>query len=147
LFNGANGIKATSREASVYGGTTPTTPTTPPASPSATPSTPPSTPPPAGRSCTATYAVTGQWGGGFQGAVTVKAGSAAITSWTVTWTWPSGQRFSNTWNATVTTSGDTVTARNASYNGSLPAGGSTSWGFTAGYTGTNTAPTATCTAA
>ena len=141
LFNGANGIKATSREASVFGGTPPTT--TPP---SPSPSTTPSTPPPAGRQCTAAYAVTGSWGGGFQGAVTVKAGAAAITGWTVTWTWPSGQRFTNTWNAAVTGSGDAVTARNLSYNGSLPAGGSTSWGFTASFTGTNTAPTATCAA-
>ncbi len=141
LFNGANGIKATAREATVFGGTPTTSPTT---SPSA--STSPSTPPPAGRQCTATYAVTGQWGGGFQGAVTVKAGAAAITSWTVTWTWPSGQRFTNTWNAAVTGSGDAVTARNMPYNGSLPAGGSTTWGFTGSFTGANTAPTATCTA-
>ena len=141
LFNGANGIKATSREASVFGGTPPTT-TPPSPSPSGTPS----TPPPGGRQCTATYAVTGSWGGGFQGAVTVKAGGAAITGWTVTWTWPSGQRFTNTWNAAVTGSGDAVTAKNLSYNGSLPAGGSTSWGFTASSTGTNTAPTATCAA-
>jgi len=141
LFNGANGIKATSREASVFGGTPPTT--TPP---SPTPSSTPSTPPPAGRQCTATYAVTGSWGGGFQGAVTVKAGAAAITGWTVTWTWPSGQRFTNTWNAAVTGAGDAVTAKNLSYNGTLPAGGSTSWGFTASFTGTNTAPTATCAA-
>jgi mannan endo-1,4-beta-mannosidase len=153
IFNGANGIKATSREASVYGGTIPTTPTTtpttPPTTPPTSPSTPasPSTPPPAGKACTASYAVTGQWGGGFQGAVTVKAGGAAISSWTVTWTWPSGQRFTNTWNAAITGSGDAVTAKNLSYNGSLPAGGSTSWGFTASFTGANTAPTTTCTAA
>lgn len=126
LFNGPNGIKATSREATVYG-------------------TPPSSPP--ARACTATYAITGQWTGGFQGAVTVKAGTAAIRSWTVTWTWPDGQRFTNAWNAAVTTSGDAVTARSLSYNGSLPAGGSTSWGFTAAWTGTNTTPAATCTAA
>src|SRR4029453_7706225 len=42
LFNGANGIKATSREASVFGGTPPTTPpTSPPVSPTPGPSTPP----------------------------------------------------------------------------------------------------------
>ena len=64
----------------------------------------------------------------------------------MTWTWPSGQRFTNTWNAAVTSSGDAVTARNMPYNGSLAAGGSTTWGFTASTTGTNTAPTATCTA-
>ncbi|WP_372443935.1 cellulase family glycosylhydrolase [Nucisporomicrobium flavum] len=141
LFNGANGIKATSREASVYAGSS-----TPPSTPPSGPSTPPSNPP-AGKSCSAAYAITGQWGGGFQGAVTVKAGSAAISSWTVTWTWPNGQRFTNTWNATVTTSGDAVTARSMSYNGSLPAGGSTSWGFTASSTGTNTAPAVSCAAA
>jgi mannan endo-1,4-beta-mannosidase len=147
LFNGANGIKATSREASVYGGTQPSTPPASPSTPPASPSTPPPSSPPAGKQCTATYAVTGQWGSGFQGAVTVKAGAAAISSWTVTWTWPSGQRFTNTWNATISGTGDAVTARNMSYNGSLPAGGSTSWGFTASSTGTNTAPTATCAAA
>ncbi|MEV4708833.1 cellulase family glycosylhydrolase [Actinoplanes sp. NPDC049316] len=141
LFNGANGIKATAREASVYAGTS-----TPPSTPPSNPSTPPSNPP-AGKSCSAAYAITGQWGGGFQGAVTVKAGATAISSWTVTWTWPDGQRFTNTWNATVTTSGDAVTARSMSYNGSLPAGGSTSWGFTASSTGTNTAPAVSCAAA
>jgi mannan endo-1,4-beta-mannosidase len=144
LFNGANGIKATSREATIYGGTPPTSPSSPPTSPSSPP-TSPSTPP-AGRGCTASYAMTGSWGSGFQGAVTVTAGSAAITSWTVTWTWPSGQQFTNTWNASVTSSGSAVTARNMPYNGAVPAGGSTSWGFTASSTGTNTAPSPTCTA-
>jgi mannan endo-1,4-beta-mannosidase len=144
LFNGANGIKATSREATIYGGTPPTSPSSPPTSPSSPP-TSPSTPP-AGRGCTASYAMTGSWGSGFQGAVTVTAGSAAITSWTVTWTWPSGQQFTNTWNASVTSSGSAVTARNMPYNGAVPAGGSISWGFTASSTGTNTAPSPTCTA-
>ena len=105
---------------------------------------PPTTAP--ARGCTASYAVTGDWGSGFQGAVTVTAGSAAITGWTVTWTWPSGQRFSNTWNATVTTNGAAITARNAPYNGSLAAGARTSWGFTASRGATNTAPTVSCTA-
>jgi mannan endo-1,4-beta-mannosidase len=140
LFNGANGIKATSREASVYSGSTPP-PSTPP------PSTPPPSTPPATGACTAAYAVTGQWGDGFQGAVTVTAGAAAIRGWTVTWTWPSGQRFTNTWNATVTTSGSAITARNMSYNGSLAARASTSWGFTAAYSGTNAAPAAVSCAA
>ena len=151
LLNGPNGIRATSREASVYGGSTPPTSTppssTPPSSPP--PSSPPSSPPPSSppaRGCSATYAVTGDWGAGFQGAVTVTAGSAAITGWTVTWTWPNGQRFSNTWNATVTTSGDAVTARNAPYNGSLPAGARTTWGFTATRGAANTVPAVSCTA-
>jgi hypothetical protein len=39
-----------------------------------------------------------------------------------------------------------VTASNAPYNGTLGAGASTTFGFTASYTGSNTAPaTLTCT--
>jgi mannan endo-1,4-beta-mannosidase len=163
IFNGANGIKATSQEASVYGGTTtpttaPTTtptsrpPTTPPTTvpttpPTTGPTTPPTTAPtnpPAAGACTAAYTVSNSWGGGFQGTVTIKAGSAAISSWVVDWAWPNGQRLTNSWNASVTGSGDTVTARNMPYNGSLAAGASTSWGFTASYTGTNGTPTVTC---
>ncbi|MBO3737847.1 cellulase family glycosylhydrolase [Actinoplanes flavus] len=144
LFDGANGIKATSRQATVFG-----------AQPSTSPSNwPPSDPPPSSPSssaptgaCAATYRVTNSWPGGFQGDVTVTAGSAAITAWTVSWTWPNGQRFSNTWSATVTTSGETVTAKNAAWNGRLAARATTSWGFTGTFTGANTAPaTVTCTA-
>ena len=149
LFNGANGIRATAREASVYGGTTPppttSSPTPPPTTTSPTPP-PTTTPPPAGGGCSATYAVTGSWGGGFQGAVTVTAGSSAIRSWVVTWTWPGGQAITNSWNASVTSSGAAVTARNMSYNGSLAAGTGTSFGFIASATGTP-APTLTCAAA
>ncbi|GIE95476.1 cellulase family glycosylhydrolase [Paractinoplanes rishiriensis] len=156
IFNGANGIKATSREASVYGGTTPTTqPTTPPTTqpttpPTTQPTTPPTTQPttpPATGACSATYAVSNSWGNGFQGTVTVTAGAAAINGWVVNWTWPNGQRFTNSWNASVTSSGDSVTARNMPYNGSLAARGSTSWGFTASFNGTNNTPTVTCAAA
>ena len=154
LFNGANGIRATSREASVYGGTTPTTPsttrpTTPPTTPPTTtpPTTPPTTTPAPGRGCTATYVLGGQWGTGFQAEVRVTAGSSAISGWTVTWTWADGQRFTNTWNAAVTTSGNAVTARNMSYNGSLAAGATTSWGFTASRGATNSVPAVSCTAA
>jgi mannan endo-1,4-beta-mannosidase len=145
LFNGANGIKATSREATVYGGAGPTDP--PPSSTPPPSTTPPTTTPPPARGCTAAYTVGGQWGTGFQGAVTVTAGSAAITGWTVTWTWPDGQRFTNTWNASVSGTGDAVTARNMPYNGSLAAGASTSWGFTASRGATNTAPVLSCAAA
>ncbi|HEX9999302.1 MAG TPA: cellulase family glycosylhydrolase, partial [Actinoplanes sp.] len=159
FINGANGIKATSKEATIYGGgttTTPptTTPTTPPTTtpPTTTPptTTPPTTTPPttpASGGCSAVYAVNSSWSGGFQSTVTVSAGSAAIRSWTVTWTWPSGQRISNAWNASVTSTGETVTATNAAHNGALTPGASTSWGFLGSYTGSNTAPTVTCAAA
>ncbi|GIF39409.1 cellulase family glycosylhydrolase [Actinoplanes xinjiangensis] len=143
LFNGANGIKATSREASVFGGTNSPSPGGPSSSNPPSPST---GNPPAG-GCTATYAVTNSWTGGFQGTVTVKAGTSAITGWTVTWTWPDGQRFTNSWNATVSSSGETVTARNAAYNGRLAAGAEAAWGFTASRGTSNNNPAVTCAAA
>ncbi|TQJ21209.1 mannan endo-1,4-beta-mannosidase [Micromonospora sp. A202] len=142
LFNGANGIRQTAREASVFSSLPPTTP--PPTTPPPT-TPPPTTPPPAG-GCTATYTVTGQWQGGFQGEVRVTAGSAAITGWTTRWTFANGQSVSQTWSATVTSSGATVTARNVDYNGRLAAGASTTFGFIGGWTGTNGLPAVSCTA-
>ncbi len=92
----------------------------------------PTTPPAGGGRCTATYAIVGQqWPGGFQGAVTVTAGSSAISSWTVTWQLASGQTITQSWSTTLSTSGSAVTARNVSYNGSLGAGASTQFGFLA----------------
>jgi chitin-binding protein len=125
----------------------PTTPTTPPTTPT-TPPTNPTTPPqpPATGACSATYAITGSWQGGFQGDVRVTAGAAAIRGWTVRWTFPNGQTIGNSWGATVTASGSAVTATNAAYNGSLSAGASTTFGFIGSWNGTNGVPTLTCSA-
>ncbi|OON31202.1 cellulose-binding protein, partial [Micromonospora sp. Rc5] len=100
--------------------------------------------PPASAGCSAVYKSTGQWSGGFQGEVEVTAGSSPIRGWTVTWTWSGGQQIASSWSATVTTSGSTVTARNASYNGTLAAGGKASFGFTG--SGAASTPTLSCTA-
>uniref|UniRef100_UPI0035A25764 cellulose binding domain-containing protein n=1 Tax=Microbispora amethystogenes TaxID=1427754 RepID=UPI0035A25764 len=83
------------------------------------------------------------WGGGFQSEVTVRAGSSAVNGWTVKWAWPGGQTISSLWNGVSSGSGSSVTVRNESYNGSIAAGGSTTFGFTAN--GTAATPTATCT--
>ncbi|MCE6995062.1 cellulose-binding domain-containing protein [Saccharothrix sp. S26] len=72
------------------------------------------------------------------------AGATPITGWTVSWTFTSGERINSSWSATLTTSGSTVTARNAAYNGSVGAGASTTFGFVA--SGTAGSPTLTCTA-
>ncbi|TDB75561.1 cellulase family glycosylhydrolase [Micromonospora sp. KC723] len=148
IFNGADGIKQTAREASVYGGTTPTPSSPTPSSPapsSPAPSSPaPSSPAPGG--CTATYTVVNSWAGGFQGEVRVTAGNAAVNGWTVRWTFTNGQVISQAWNAEVTRSGSAVTARNVSYNGRLGAGASTSFGFVGSWNGTNPVPTVTCAA-
>jgi len=97
-----------------------------------------------GKVCSAAYAVTGQWTGGFQGNVTVTAGSSAISGWKVAWTFANGQTVSQSWSATVTSSGSAVTATNLSWNGALGAGANTSFGFLASWNGTNTVPTVTC---
>ncbi|MCI4061302.1 family 43 glycosylhydrolase [Micromonospora sp. R77] len=121
-------------------------PTPPPSSPppSPTPTPPPSSPPPAGGACSASYRTTNTWSGGFQGEVTVTAGTAAITGWTVQWTLAGGQSISQVWNGTLTTSGTTATVRDVSYNGPLSAGGSTTFGFLAN--GPTSTPSLTCTA-
>ncbi|WP_305883816.1 cellulase family glycosylhydrolase [Actinoallomurus soli] len=98
--------------------------------------------------CTAAYHVDNDWGNGFTATVTVKnSGTAATKGWKVTWSFGGNQAVSNGWSATVTQSGAAVTATNASFNGGLNPGASTSFGFQATYSGSNTAPTPTCTAA
>ncbi|NES28267.1 cellulose-binding protein [Micromonospora terminaliae] len=118
---------------------TTTPPTTPP--PTTTPPTtpPPTTPNPAG-ACTATYRITGQWSGGFQAEVQVTNGGSPVRGWSVSWNYANGQQVSSAWNATVSTNGTLVTARNAAYNGTLAAGASTSFGFVGTSGGTNPVP-------
>jgi endoglucanase len=126
--------------------TTTPPPTTPPRTttpPPTTTSTTTTTPPPATGACSATMAITGSWQGGFQGEATVKAGNSAITAWTVKWNLASGQTITQLWNGALTTSGSAVTVKNLSYNGSLAAGATTSFGFTAN--GVASTPALTCT--
>ena len=70
----------------------------------------------------------------------------ALSGWTTSFTLPGSTRIQNAWSAEVPGTGPIVTAANAPWNGSLPAGASTTWGFVA-TGGAPTAPiTATCTA-
>jgi mannan endo-1,4-beta-mannosidase len=137
IFNGPNGIGATAREATIYSGaTTPPVTTSPPAT----------TTPPGDGECTAAYSVVGQWPGGFQGEVRVTAGDSAISGWTVTWAFANGQTVTHHWNATVTSDVSSVTASNLSYNGSLAAGASATFGFLGSWNGVNSVPTVSCSA-
>ncbi|WP_033345141.1 lytic polysaccharide monooxygenase auxiliary activity family 9 protein [Catenuloplanes japonicus] len=117
---------------------------TPTPSPSATANPTPTLNP--GGACTATYAVTSQWNGGFQADVKIVNGGSAVKGWSVAWYWANGQTVTQSWGATVTTNANGLTvARNAAYNGTLPANGSTSFGLIGTSTGTNTSPTLSCT--
>ena len=93
--------------------------------------------------CSATYQSVNTWQGGFQGQITVTAGNSAISGWTVTWTLASGQSISQIWNATLTVTGSTAKATSLSWNGSLAAHASTSFGFLGN--GNASTPTLTCT--
>ncbi|MFG3679812.1 cellulose-binding domain-containing protein [Micromonospora chalcea] len=81
-----------------------------------------------------------QWPGGFTASVKVSPGDSAVSGWTVTWTYAGDERVTNGWNATVSQSGSTVTARNMSYNGSIPAGGSTEFGVQGTFSAAGGAP-------
>ncbi|WP_026924954.1 lytic polysaccharide monooxygenase auxiliary activity family 9 protein [Glycomyces arizonensis] len=102
------------------------------------------TDPPADGECTATYTVANAWGGGFTANVEV-ASTGGSGSWEVSWTWPGDQQVTNSWSATLSQSGSSVSATGASYNDTLASGQSTSFGFNATYGGSNTAPDLTCT--
>ena len=91
--------------------------------------------------------VESQWNDGFSATVTVNnTGTVATKTWNVTWTWPGNQAITSSWNATATSSGSAVTAVNMSYNNAIAPGGNTTWGLQATFSGTNTAPTLSCSA-
>jgi cellulase/cellobiase CelA1 len=93
--------------------------------------------------------VPNQWGNGYvaQPVRVTNTGTSTITGWTVTFTLPAGHAITGSWNATLTTNGQTVTARGVSHNSTLAPGASGEWGFQASRPDGNTAvPTAaTCT--
>jgi endo-1,4-beta-xylanase len=93
-----------------------------------------------GGGCSATPTTQTQWDNGYviQPVTVTNTGSAGITSWTVTFTLPAGHVVTGFWNAVVTVSGQTVTAKNLSYNGTLAPNASTSFGFQASRPSGNT---------
>ncbi len=105
-------------------------------SPSASPSTRPA-------SCAVSYVRNSEWSGGVVAQVTIKnTGTAAVSGWTLGFTFPGDQKITNAWNATVTQTGAVVSAANASYNPTIPAGGSVSFGFQASWHTSDANPTA-----
>ncbi|WEH19877.1 GDSL-type esterase/lipase family protein [Streptomyces sp. VNUA24] len=100
--------------------------------------------------CGAVFRATNVWQGGYQGEVTVtNTSSSAVAGWTVTVVPAGGARLTQVWNGTSATAADgTVTVTNASWNGTLAAGASASFGFVASAPTTAGTPSATvgCTA-
>ena len=69
------------------------------------------------------------------------AGSAAISSWSLTFTFPGDQKITSNFNGGFSQSGENATLTNASYNGNIAPGGSVSVGFQGTWTSNDTSPT------
>jgi hypothetical protein len=90
------------------------------------------------------HTITNQWPGGFGAAITINnTGTAALSNWTLTWSFANGQTVTQLWNGSVTQGGPNVIATNLSYKGSIPAGGSyNGMGFNGNWNNaTNSVPT------
>jgi Cellulose binding domain len=94
----------------------------------------------AAEGCRVSYTTPAQWSGGFTGNVAVTNLGDPVDGWRLTWSFSSGQRVTQGWNATVTQNGSQVTATNASWNPSLATNASVSFGFNAESGATNTNP-------
>lgn len=95
-------------------------------------------PPP---SCSVAYTRQSEWSGGFVANVTITNGaSTAIDGWALGFTLGGDQVVTNAWGATVTQSGSAATARNASYDGHIAAGGTVNFGFQGTWHASDAAP-------
>jgi hypothetical protein len=93
--------------------------------------------------CRVSYEVTGQWQGGFQGAVSVTNLGGTLNGWQLTFRFPAaGQSVDQGWGGVWSQAGADVIVRNESWNGSLGTGASADLGFIGAYSGTNPSPTA-----
>jgi hypothetical protein len=80
------------------------------------------------------------WNTGFTADVKVTNLGAAVTSWTLAWTFRGNQKVTSAWNATVSQTGTAVSATNVGWNGALATGASTSFGFQGTYSDSNPPP-------
>jgi enterochelin esterase-like enzyme len=120
---------------------TPTATTTSPTSTPAITATPTPTFSQGTTGCSISYSQN-DWGSGATVSITIKNnGSSAINGWTLVWNFAGNQKITNQWNGSCTQSGTTVTFKNASYNSTIPAKGSVTFGFNISYSGVNAKPT------
>ncbi len=91
--------------------------------------------------CAVAYSAN-SWNVGFTGSVRITNTSSAPLTWTLAFTFPSGQQVTQGWSATWSQTGSAVTATGLGWNATLAPGASTDIGFNGSHAGTNTAPTA-----
>ncbi|MEV0612494.1 PQQ-dependent sugar dehydrogenase [Nonomuraea sp. NPDC050404] len=81
--------------------------------------------------CTVAPTTQTDWGSGYviQPVTVTNTGTTTLNGWTVRFTLPAGHTLTGSWNTTLTTAGQTITARSTGNNGTLAPGQSTSFGF------------------
>jgi Cellulose binding domain/Fibronectin type III domain len=102
-------------------------------------------PPPANASCAVHYTLNSSWPGGFGATITMtNNGTAAISPWTLTFSFPAaGEAVQGGWDGTWTETGQSVTVTAESWNATIgAAGGTVSIGFNGTDTGQDPVPTA-----
>jgi len=91
---------------------------------------------------TATFSKDSDWGTGYQAKYTITNGTgAAVNGWQLAFGLPSTAKLGSFWDATITTSGGVSTAKNPSWETSIPAGGTASFGFVVAGSGAPTSCT------
>lgn len=91
--------------------------------------------------CGVGYRVVGSWTGGFQGEIVISnTGAAALSGWSLAFTFTAGQTVTQMWGGTAAQSGGAVTVTPADYTRVIPAGGSVTVGFLANAGSTNPSP-------
>jgi len=139
-FFGLNTMPTSTPPVSTPPVSTPPVSTPPVSTPPA--STPPVTTPPPVGSCRAVYTMNA-WNTGFTASIDItNTSSAAVNGWALTFTLPSGQIITSGWNATYSPTSGAVTARNVSYNATIPPNGTINIGFQGTHTGNTNKPTA-----
>ncbi|WFE28283.1 PHB depolymerase family esterase [Solwaraspora sp. WMMD791] len=115
-------------------------PTTAPPTTAPPTTAPPTTPPPTG-ACRVTVTLNA-WNTGLTANYRItNTGTSPVNGWSLVFTLPGGQNITSGWNATYSPSSGQVTARNMSYNASIPVNGSVDIGFQATHTGNTARPT------
>ncbi|HEU5429054.1 MAG TPA: cellulose binding domain-containing protein [Actinocrinis sp.] len=77
------------------------------------------------------------WPGGFTASISITNLGSALTNWTLAFALPGNEAVSQGWSAGFSQSGQSVTATNVSYNGSLGTNATTSIGFNGSYSGSS----------
>jgi endo-1,4-beta-xylanase len=94
-----------------------------------------------GGTCHVAYTTNSQWPGGFTAQVVIgNTGTSTINGWTLKFTFPGDQHITSDFNGTASQSGENATLTNASYNGTIAPGGSTTVGFQGTWTNSDAAP-------